>query len=173
MKSYIQEVINTGNEDDKDIGEYYMDLFFGDGGLYQPGLDGYVNLQAQVGGPTVDDPDSVDVEDTSFRVKRKAYDFVQEFIDQVAREWLDPASEEYKKAKEGGMRAFLNSLVADEVFSDVNARADIDSKIDKEVSGIEAQFDDEKLKSIIDVVFDKAPKRTKKYIDRVKKELGK
>ena len=70
------------------------------------------------------------------------------------------------------MRAFLNSLVNDETFSDVNSRSDIDKIIDSETSAIESSMDSEKLKSIIDLVFDKAPKRTKKYIARVKKELG-
>jgi hypothetical protein len=149
-----------------------MELFFADDGLYQPGLDGYVRLQSQVGGPTLDDPDSVDINDSAFRVKRKAYDFVQEFIDQVAKEWLDPQSPEYKQAKEGGMRAFLNSMVSDKVFSDVGSRADMENVIESETEGIEKMFDEDKLKKIIDVVFDKAPRRTKKYIDRVKKELG-
>ena len=173
MISYVEEVANSGDEEDRDIGEAYRDLFFGDGGFYQPGLDGYVALQAQVGGPTTEDPESVDVDDIAFRTKRKAYDFVQEFIDQVAKEWLDPDSPEYKQAKEGGMRAFLNSLVNDQTFSDVNSRADIDEIIDKEVNDIAASLDEDKLKEIIDIVFDKAPKRTKKYIARVKKELGK
>ena len=173
MMSYVEEVASSDDEEDRDIGESYRDLFFGDGGFYQPGLDGYVALQSQVGGPTMDDPDSVDVDDIAFRTKRKAYDFVQEFIDQIAKEWLDPNSPEYKQAKEGGMRAFLNSLVNDEIFSDVNSRADIDEIIDKEVNDIESNFDEDKLKEIIDVVFDKAPRRTKKYIARVKKELGK
>jgi len=172
MMSYIEEVASSGEEEDRDIAEAYSDLFFSDGGFYQPGLDGYVALQGQVGGPTLDDPDSVDVDDAAFRTKRKAYDFVQEFIDQVAKEWLDPDSPEYKQAKEGGMRAFLNSLVNDETFSDVNSRADIDKVIDKEVNAIESNFDEDKLKEIIDIVFDKAPKRTKKYIARIKKELG-
>ena len=171
MMSYVDEVAGSEDEEDRDIGEAYRDLFFGDGGFYQPGLDGYVALQAQVGGPTLEDPDSVDVDDVAFRTKRKAYDFVQEFIDQVAKEWLDPESPEYKQAKEGGMRAFLNSLVNDETFSDVNSRADIDKVIDKEVNDIESNFDEEKLKKIIDIVFDKAPRRTKKYIARVEKEL--
>lgn len=173
MMSYVEEVANSEDEEDKDIGTAYRDLFFGEGGLYQPGLDGYINLQSQVGGPTMDDPDSVDVDDITFRTKRKAYDFIQEFIDQVAKEWLDPQSQEYKQAKEGGMRAFLNSLVNDETFSDVGSRSDIDKIIDSETSAIESSMDSEKLKDIIDVVFDKAPKRTKKYIARVKKELGK
>lgn len=172
MMSYVEEVANSEDEEDRDIGTAYRDLFFGEGGLYQPGLDGYINLQSQVGGPTMDDPDSVDFDDITFRTKRKAYDFIQEFIDQVAKEWLDPQSEEYKQAKEGGMRAFLNSLVNDETFSDVGSRSDIDKIIDNETSAIESSMDSEKLKDIIDVVFDNAPKRTKKYIARVKKELG-
>jgi len=172
MKSYIQEVIDDGDDDDQDVGRSYMDLFFADDGLYQPGLDGYVRLQSQVGGPTVDDPDSVDINDSAFRVKRKAYDFVQEFIDQVAKEWLDPESPEYRQAKEGGMRAFLNSMVNDRVFSDVSSRADMEKIIKDETDGIENMFNEEKLKSIIDIVFDKAPRRTKKYIARIKKELG-
>ena len=172
MKAYVQDVIETGDEDDKDVGRSYMELFFADDGLYQPGLDGYIKLQSQVGGPTVDDPDSVDVNDSAFRIKRKAYDFVQEFIDQIAKEWLDPQSPEYKQAKEGGMRAFLNSLVSDEVFSDVSSRADMDKVIKSETDGIENMFDEDKLKKIIDIVFDKAPKRTRKYINRVEQELG-
>jgi len=173
MMSYVDEVASSDDEEDRDIGEAYRDLFFGDGGFYQPGLDGYVALQAQVGGPTLEDPDSVDIDDIAFRTKRKAYDFIQEFIDQVAKEWLDPESPEYKQAKEGGMRAFLNSLVNDETFSDVSSRADIDNIIDKEVGDISNSLDEDRLKEIIDIVFDKAPKRTKKYIARVKKELGK
>jgi len=172
MKSYVQEVIDSGDEDDKDVGRSYMELFFADDGLYQPGLDGYIRLQSQVGGPTLDDPDSVDINDSAFRVKRKAYDFIQEFIDQVAREWLDPTSPEYKQAKEGGMRAFLSSMVNDKVFSDVSSRGDMEKIIKSETDGIENMFDEEKLKNIIDVVFDKAPRRTKKYIARVEKELG-
>ena len=173
MLAYVEEVANSGDEADRDIGESYKDLFFGDGGLYQPGLDGYIKLQSQVGGPTLDDPDSIDVDDIAFKTKRKAFDFVQEFIDQVAKEWLDPDSDEYKQAKEGGMRAFLNSLVNDETFSNVSSRSDIDKIIDSEVNSIASSMDTEKLKEIIDVVFDKAPRRTKKYIARVKKELGK
>ena len=169
--AYIEEVASSSDESERDIGEAYRDLFFGQGGYYQPGLDGYLRLQAGVGGPTLSDPESVDVDSPEFRTRRKAYDFIQEFIDQVARSWLSPDSEEYKKAKEGGMRAFMNSFVTDEMFSDLNTRSDIDDVLDKEIADLEKNFDIDTLKDIIDTVFDKAPRRTKKYISRVKKEI--
>jgi len=172
LQSYIDEVASSDNEEERDIGTAYRDLFFGPGGYYQPGLDGYLQLQSSVGGPTVDDPDSVDIDSSEFRTRRKAYDFIQEFIDQIAKEWLDPESDEYRKAKEGGIRAFLNSMVSEEIFSDLNSRSDIDEILDKELAALENGFDEDTLKSIIDIVFDKAPRRTKKYISRVKKEMG-
>ena len=172
LQSYIDEVASSDDEQERDVGNAYRDLFFGQGGYYQPGLDGYLQLQSNVGGPTVDNPDSVDIDSPEFRTRRKAYDFIQEFIDQIAKEWLDPGSDEYKKAKEGGIRAFLNSMVSDEIFSDLNSRSDIDKILEKELAALENGFDEDTLKGIIDIVFDKAPRRTKKYISRVKKEMG-
>jgi hypothetical protein len=184
MKKYLKSIIDTGTDfedggGEKELAIQYLDLMFGKDGVYKPGLDGYINLQSQVGGPTVDDPDSVNMDDAGWKIKRNAYDFIQEFIDQIAKGWVSPS--EYKPAKEGGMRAILASLVNDEIFSDLNSRSAVDEYIESEIRGINNQFkiaDDtgketnEKLFDILDKVFDRAPRRTKKYIKRVNKELG-
>jgi len=169
MKAYLKREIEEGDEELSGKAKALDNLFFGPRGYYQPGLDGYLKLQGQVGGFD-EDPEYIDSQ--KFRVKRKAYDFVMEFIDQMARQWVDPETEEYKKAKGGGVRAFLNSLVSDEVFSDLNSRANIGDILDKELASIEKSFDEDTLNDIIGNVFDKAPKRTTQYIKRVKKEMG-
>ena len=78
------------------------DKLLGPDGLYQPGLEGYQRLQSVVGLPS----ENTDIDSSTFRDTRSAYEAIQEFIDIMAKEHIVP---EDVKAK-GGLKMIIKDF---------------------------------------------------------------
>jgi len=179
---YLDEFEKSEDSTDRELGESYKNLFLGKGGYYSEGLDGYLNLQSQTGGPYMSTKEDIDISSPEWKTRRKAYDLVQEFIDQIARDYVGKDSDAYTSAKGGGIRAIMNDMRDDEMFDTLAARGDFDELIDDKLSEFDKIYTDKGegisveqmdiLRPMIDIVFEKGPKRTSQYIKRINKELG-
>ena len=144
------------------------DKLLGPSGLYQPGLEGYQRLQSVVGLPSED----TDVDSTTFRDTRSAYEAIQEFIDIMAKDHIVP---EDVKAK-GGLKMIIKDFEDNhDVFGTLDAREDFDEFIKGQVRMYDSFKKDtpRSQKRIFDVIgraLSKAPKRRDRYIAKLKSE---
>jgi len=127
---------------------------------YEPGIEGYMRLQDMSGGEKIDDPEN-------FRRTRKAFEAVQIFLDELAKEMV-PDSQ--KEAKEGGIRAFMLNI-KDSGALEEDRRDDFDEFLAKKIKGFDGfKRDEDFLISAIDTALSKSEKRAARYIKQLEKE---
>jgi len=127
---------------------------------YEPGIEGYMRLQDISGGEKIDDPEN-------FRRTRKAFEAIQIFLDELAKEMV-PDSQ--KEAKEGGIRAFMLDI-KDSGALEEDRRDDFDEFLARKIKRFDSfKRDEDFLMSAIDTALAKSEKRAARYIKQLEKE---
>ena len=127
---------------------------------YEPGIEGYMRLQDISGGEKIDDPEN-------FRRTRKAFEAIQIFLDELAKEMV-PDSQ--KEAKEGGIRAFMLEI-KDSGALEEDRRDDFDEFLARKIKRFDSfKRDEDFLMSAIDTALAKSEKRAARYIKQLEKE---
>jgi|1_EtaG_2_1085319.scaffolds.fasta_scaffold00548_18 hypothetical protein len=161
---YAFEKFLKNRYDDETIRE----RFFGPNGVYQPDLAGYERIQNVVGGPDIFVTD-VDINSQKFRDMRNAFEAVQVFINELAKEFVP--EDTHRAAKEGGIRAFLLDFQNAGAFGTIEAREDFDEFLAKKIKLMDSfKRDEDLLVKMIDTSLAKAPARRDRYIRQIEKE---
>ena len=160
MRDYI-ESIGYDNEDEASVLASLLDddsaTFPGDG------IDGYVKVQNTAVVPRDMDPDS-----QQYISVRNSFEAVVAFIQGVAKAILDP--EKIKGAKEGGIRAFMQQMNADDAFrrqssDEVLTTQNFEQYMNGLIDNIQNVILDENIAyNILEKALKTAPKRTKKFL---------
>tara|TARA_R110001583_G_scaffold7985_23_gene39067 strand:+ start:9685 stop:11583 length:1899 start_codon:yes stop_codon:yes gene_type:complete len=144
------------------------DKLLGPDGLYQPGLEGYQRLQSVVGLPS----ENTDIDSSTFRDTRSAYEAIQEFIDIMAKEHIVP---EDVKAK-GGLKMIIKDFEDNHsVFGTLDQREDFGEFINGQIKMYDSFKKDTprsqaRIFDVIGKALSKAPKRRDRYIKKLKSE---
>tara|TARA_X000001388_G_C2225441_1_gene120922 strand:- start:101 stop:1990 length:1890 start_codon:yes stop_codon:yes gene_type:complete len=152
------------------IAQDLKDKLLGPSGLYQPGIEGYQRLQSVVGLPD----EGADIDSSTFRDTRSAYEAVQEFIDIMAKDHIVP---EDIKAK-GGLKMIIKDFEENhDVFGTLDEREDFDEFIKGQIRMYDSFKKDtprsqNRIFDVIGKALSKAPKRRDRYINKLKSERG-
>ena len=163
---FLEDRIDAGDPIASDL----KDKLLGPQGLYQPGLEGYQRLQSVVGLPT----EETDVDSSTFRDTRSAYEAVQEFIDIMAKDHIVP---EDIKAK-GGLKMIIKDFEENhDAFATLDEREDFDEFINSQIKMYDSFKRDSprsqaRIFDVIGKALSKAPKRRDRYIKKIKSERG-
>jgi hypothetical protein len=164
---FLKDRIDAGDPIAQDL----EDKLLGPSGLYQPGLEGYKRLQSVVGLPSED----TDIDSSTFRDTRSAYEAVQEFIDIMAKEHIVP---EDVKAK-GGLKMIIKDFEDNhDAFGTLDEREDFDEFIKGQTRMYDSFKRDtprsqSRIFDVIGKALSKAPKRRDRYIAKLKSEKQK
>ena len=164
FRSALRDEIENEFDDDES-GTVLEDLLDGENASWPgDGIEGYLIVQ----NTAVAQRDDVDPSSKQYLDQRNSYESVVAFIQEIAKEVLD--AEKIKGAKEGGIRAFIQQLNADDVFkrmssSDIDTTETYETYIQGLINDIENVILDEKLVTkLLGNALKKAPKRTKKFM---------
>lgn len=161
---FLKDRIDAGDPIASDL----TDKLLGPTGLYQPGLEGYQRLQSVVGLPS----ENTDIDSSTFRDTRSAYEAIQEFIDIMAKDHIVP---EDVKAK-GGLKMIIKDFEDNhDVFGTLDQREDFDEFINGQIKMYDSFKKDTprsqaRIFDVIGKALSKAPKRRDRYIKKLKSE---